>query len=58
MLWKGIGSSLTIKGMTLGVEDCISKVSPWPKEIDKHSSLKSIGQHLLLKARFHVFSIF
>jgi len=49
VLWKGIGSSLTIKGMSLGVEDCLSKVTPWPKEIDKHSSLKMIGQHLLLK---------
>jgi len=49
VLWKGIGSSLTIKGMTLGVEDCLSKVTPWPKEIDKHSSLKMLGQHLLLK---------
>merc|ERR1712106_1027098 len=34
---------------SLGVEDCLSKVTPWPKEIDKHSSLKMIGQHLLLK---------
>lgn len=50
VLWKGIGSSLTIKGMTLGVEDCLSKVTPWPKTIDQHSSLKLIGQHLLLKS--------
>jgi len=49
VLWKGIGSSLTIKGLSLGVEDCLSKVTPWPKEIDKHSSLKMLGQHLLLK---------
>ena len=26
VLWKGIGSSLTIRGLTLGMEDCISKV--------------------------------
>jgi len=50
VLWKGIGSSLTIRGLTLGMEDCISKVTPWPKEVDKHSSLRSVGQHLLLKA--------
>eukprot|EP00088_Acartia_fossae_P052475 TRINITY_DN5929_c0_g1_i1.p1 TRINITY_DN5929_c0_g1~~TRINITY_DN5929_c0_g1_i1.p1 ORF type:complete len:509 (+),score=82.76 TRINITY_DN5929_c0_g1_i1:82-1608(+) len=49
-LFKGVGSSLTIKGLNLGLEDCISKFTPWPKEIDKHSSLKMIGQHLLLKA--------
>jgi len=35
--------------MGLGIEDCVSKFSPWPKEINKHSSLKMIGQHLLLK---------
>jgi len=49
VLWKGIGSSLTIKGMTLGVEDCLSKVTPWPKDVDKHTSLKMLGQHLMLK---------
>ena len=27
MLWKGIGSSLTIRGLSLGMEDCISKVT-------------------------------
>ena len=26
------------------------QVTPWPKEVDKHSSLRSVGQHLLLKA--------
>jgi len=50
VLWKGIGSSLTIKGLTLGVEDCLSKFTPWPKKVDAHSSLKMIGQNLLLKA--------
>ena len=25
-------------------------MTPWPKEVDKHSSLRSVGQHLLLKA--------
>ena len=49
VLWKGIGSSLTIKGLTLGVEDCLSKVTPWPKDINSHTSLKLLGQHLLLK---------
>uniref|UniRef100_A0A0P4W212 Solute carrier family 25 member 46 n=1 Tax=Scylla olivacea TaxID=85551 RepID=A0A0P4W212_SCYOL len=47
--WKGLGSVLTVRGMTLGVEDCLSKFTPWPKEISPHSSLKTIGQHLLLK---------
>jgi len=49
VLWKGIGSSLTIKGLTLGVEDCLSKLTPWPKDINSHTSLKLLGQHLALK---------
>ena len=27
----------------------MSKVTPWPKEVDKHTSLKMLGQHLMLK---------
>ena len=30
--------------------NCPLQVTPWPKEVDKHSSLRSVGQHLLLKA--------
>lgn len=30
-LWKGLGSVLLVRGMSLGVEDLISKVTPWPK---------------------------
>ncbi|XP_069697716.1 mitochondrial outer membrane protein SLC25A46-like isoform X2 [Periplaneta americana] len=48
-LWKGLGSVLMIRGMTLAVEDLISKLTPWPKEITWHNSLKSFGQHILLK---------
>ncbi|KFB35218.1 AGAP002704-PA-like protein [Anopheles sinensis] len=29
-LWKGIGSVLLVRGMTLAVEDVISKFTPWP----------------------------
>ncbi len=47
--FKGLGSSLVIKGLGLGVEDFASKLTPWPKEIDAHSSCRAIGQHLLLK---------
>ncbi len=36
IFFVGVGSSLTIKGLTLGVEDCLSKFTPWPKEINKH----------------------
>ncbi|XP_011871367.1 PREDICTED: solute carrier family 25 member 46-like [Vollenhovia emeryi] len=49
-LWKGIGSVLLVRGMTLAVEDLISKVTPWQKKIDAcHGSLKGFGQHVLLK---------
>ncbi|XP_043277147.1 solute carrier family 25 member 46-like [Venturia canescens] len=48
-LWKGIGSVLLVRGMTLAVEDFISKITPWPKEITRNSSLRSFGQHILLK---------
>lgn len=30
-LWKGVGSILLVRGMTLAVEDLISKITPWPK---------------------------
>ncbi|CAH1112501.1 unnamed protein product [Psylliodes chrysocephalus] len=49
-LWKGVGSVLLVRGMSLGVDDLISKVTPWPKEISWHSSLKQFFQHTLLKS--------
>lgn len=48
-LWKGIGSVLLVRGMTLAVEDVISKFTPWPKEINTKTTLKQFGQHILLK---------
>ncbi|XP_044256364.1 solute carrier family 25 member 46-like [Tribolium madens] len=48
-LWKGLGSVLLVRGISLGVEDLISKVTPWPKEIRWHSNLKQFFQHTLLK---------
>lgn len=30
-LWKGLGSCLLIRGMSLAVEDLLSKITPWPK---------------------------
>lgn len=30
-LWKGIGSVLLVRGLTLAVEDVLSKITPWPK---------------------------
>jgi len=33
VLWKGIGSALIVKGLTLAVEDVLSKITPWPKSV-------------------------
>lgn len=30
-LWKGLGSCLLVRGMTLAVEDFLTKITPWPK---------------------------
>lgn len=48
-LCKGLGSILLVRGMTLAVEDLITKFTPWPKEVNADSSLKAFGQHILLK---------
>ncbi|CAL8127411.1 unnamed protein product [Orchesella dallaii] len=50
VLWKGLGSTLVVRGMTLAVEDVMSKVTPLPKEISRHSTLKAFMQHILLKS--------
>lgn len=31
VLFKGIGSALIVKGITLAIEDLLSKFTPWPK---------------------------
>jgi solute carrier family 25, member 46 len=49
-MWKGLGSTLLVRGMSLAVEDILSKFTPWPKEINSRTSLKQFGQHLVLKA--------
>ncbi|XP_026837983.1 solute carrier family 25 member 46 isoform X2 [Drosophila erecta] len=48
-LWKGVGSCLLVRGMTLAIDDFISKVTSWPKEVDSRTTLKRFGQHVLLK---------
>lgn len=30
-LWKGLGSCLLVRGMSLAIEDLLSKITPWPK---------------------------
>ncbi|XP_066583696.1 mitochondrial outer membrane protein SLC25A46-like isoform X2 [Prorops nasuta] len=48
-LWKGVGSVLLVRGITLAVEDLVSKLTPWPKEISNVQSMKAFCQHILLK---------
>ncbi|XP_040583176.1 mitochondrial outer membrane protein SLC25A46 [Lepeophtheirus salmonis] len=48
--WKGLTSTLAIKWMLMGTEDCISKFTPWEKTVDENSSLKRICGNILLKA--------
>ena len=50
-MWKGLGSALTTRGLLLAVEDCTSKFTPWPIRVDSSSSLRMVGQHLLLKGK-------
>ncbi|XP_055374819.1 mitochondrial outer membrane protein SLC25A46 isoform X2 [Condylostylus longicornis] len=63
-LWKGLGSCLLVRGMSLAVEDVISKITPWPNQwpsqtssldyetswdVNNRTSMKKFGQHILLK---------
>ncbi|KAK9889422.1 hypothetical protein WA026_004694 [Henosepilachna vigintioctopunctata] len=48
-LWKGLGSVLLVRGISLGVEDFISRVTPWPDTVTWQSSLKQFFQHVMLK---------
>lgn len=48
-LWKGLGSCLLVRGMSLAIEDFVTKITPWPKEVNSHTTLKQFGQHILLK---------
>ncbi|XP_064620316.1 mitochondrial outer membrane protein SLC25A46-like [Lineus longissimus] len=48
-LWKGIGSTFVVKGIGLATEAAISEFTPCPREVNRHSTLKKLGQHLILK---------
>ena len=50
VLWKGIGSALIVKGLTLAVEDVLSKITPWPKSV-----LFSNIFYLKLVIKFYLF---
>uniref|UniRef100_A0A1A9UQB6 Solute carrier family 25 member 46 n=1 Tax=Glossina austeni TaxID=7395 RepID=A0A1A9UQB6_GLOAU len=48
-LWKGLGSCLLVRGLSMAMDDVLSKITMWPKEVDSRTSLKRFGQHVILK---------
>ncbi|XP_078531619.1 mitochondrial outer membrane protein SLC25A46 [Lissotriton helveticus] len=53
-LWKGMGSTFIVQGITLGAEGIISECTPLPRELSHKWNAKKIGGHLLLKALTYV----
>ncbi|XP_030598998.1 mitochondrial outer membrane protein SLC25A46 [Archocentrus centrarchus] len=48
-LWKGMGSTFIVHGVTLGAEGIISEFTPLPRELPHRCSWKQLAGHLLLK---------
>ncbi|XP_029025346.1 mitochondrial outer membrane protein SLC25A46 isoform X2 [Betta splendens] len=48
-LWKGMGSTFIVHGITLGSEGIISEFTPLPRELPHRWSWKQLTGHLLLK---------
>ncbi|XP_077353554.1 mitochondrial outer membrane protein SLC25A46 isoform X2 [Festucalex cinctus] len=48
-LWKGMGSTFIVHGVTLGAEGIISELTPLPREIPHNWSAKQLAGHFLLK---------
>ncbi|KAM8792847.1 mitochondrial outer membrane protein SLC25A46 isoform 2-T2 [Eudromia elegans] len=56
-LWKGMGSTFIVQGITLGTEGILSEFTPLPRELSHKWNLKQIGGHLLLKGLTHVIAM-
>ncbi|KAM9367270.1 mitochondrial outer membrane protein SLC25A46 isoform 1-T1 [Phaethornis superciliosus] len=56
-LWKGMGSTFIVQGITLGTEGIISEFTPLPRELSHKWNFKQIGGHLLLKGLTHVIAM-
>ncbi|NXB17340.1 S2546 protein, partial [Rhagologus leucostigma] len=56
-LWKGMGSTFIVQGITLGTEGIISEFTPLPRELSHKWSIKQIGGHLFLKGLTHVIAM-
>lgn len=48
-LWKGMGSTFIVHGITLGTEGIISEFTPLPRELPHRWTWKHLSGHLLLK---------
>lgn len=48
-LWKGMGSTFIVHGITLGAEGIISEFTPLPRELPHRWGWKQLAGHLLLK---------
>ncbi|KAG8456317.1 hypothetical protein GDO86_002198 [Hymenochirus boettgeri] len=53
-LWKGMGSTFIVQGITLGAEGIISEVTHLPRELNHKWNPKQIGGHVLLKGLVYV----
>ncbi|BFZ01765.1 hypothetical protein BsWGS_04804 [Bradybaena similaris] len=49
VLWKGLGSVYIVRGIGMVSETVVSEVTSFPREVSRHSSLKRLGGHILLK---------
>ncbi|KAK0057675.1 solute carrier family 25 member 46 [Biomphalaria pfeifferi] len=49
VLWKGLGGMYIVRGISMVSETVISEVTSLPREALRHSSLKKLGGHILLK---------
>ncbi|XP_076844468.1 mitochondrial outer membrane protein SLC25A46 [Brachyhypopomus gauderio] len=53
-LWKGMGSTFVVQGVTLGTEGIISECTPLPRELSHKWNPKHILGHLILKSLTYV----
>ncbi|XP_022163829.1 solute carrier family 25 member 46-like [Myzus persicae] len=49
VLWKGFGTVLLIKGITMAIEALLSELFDLPKDTDSINNSKSFGKHIMLK---------
>lgn len=56
-LWKGMGSTFVVQGVTLGTEGIISECTPLPRELPHRWNPKQIAGHFILKGLTHVIAL-